>query len=136
KFFQKKVIDLFKGNIIKNILATNSIIEGVNTPTKNIYIYSSRDLLGDKNLVKFKNLIGRAGRLGKHKVGNVFYFDKHQPQFEIANVSYKDINIEFVLEDKSQIVEINRDDNDININTNESKTSHESKIEKYLAESS
>src|SRR5690606_28123854 len=65
KFVQKKVIDLFKSNQLKNVLATNSIIEGVNTPTKNIYIYSCRNILGDKNLVKYKNLIGRAGRLGK-----------------------------------------------------------------------
>lgn len=137
KFVQKKVIDLFKSNKLKNILATNSIIEGVNTPTKNIYIYSSRDILGDKNLVKYKNLIGRAGRLGEHRVGNIFYFEKHQLQFENANVSYKDINIKFVLENKNELIEINRDDNyDKEISSENSKSSHEHNLEKYLEDSS
>ena len=111
KFIQKKVIDLFKKNIIKNVLATSSIIEGVNTPTKNIYIYSCRNILGNDNLVKFKNLIGRAGRLGKHKVGNVFYWKKHDSKFEQANVLYKDINIKFIVDDKIKIIDLNRDFN-------------------------
>ncbi|MCI0922652.1 helicase-related protein, partial [Sphingobacterium rhinopitheci] len=137
KFVQKKVIDLFKSNQLKNVLATNSIIEGVNTPTKNIYIYSSRNILGDKNLVKYKNLIGRAGRLGKHKVGNIFYWSKHQEQFEHANISYRDINIQFVLEDKAEIIEINRDENFSNeISIDGDKSSHENTLEIQLQDSS
>jgi len=136
KFIQKKVIDLFKSNQLKNVLATNSVIEGVNTPTKNIYIYSSRDILGDKNLVKYKNLIGRAGRLGEHKVGNIYYFEKHQKQFENANVSYENINIEFLLENKSDIIEINRDENFDKEKNTEGKTSHEDKLQKHLENSS
>ncbi|MCE3074656.1 DEAD/DEAH box helicase [Chryseobacterium gwangjuense] len=136
KFVQKKVIDLFKSSQIKNVLATNSIIEGVNTPTKNIYIYSSKDILGDKNLVKYKNLIGRAGRLGEHKVGNIYYFEKHQSQFENANVSYKDINIQFQLENKAEIIEINRDENFNKELVSENKTSHEDRLQKHLENSS
>ncbi|MDM1094960.1 DEAD/DEAH box helicase family protein [Myroides odoratimimus] len=137
KFVQKKVIDLFKSNELKNVLATNSIIEGVNTPTKNIYIYSSKDILGDKNLVKYKNLIGRAGRLGKHKVGNIFYWEKHQKQFDNANISYKEIDIQFVLENKDEIIEINRDENFVNDILNEgNKSSYEDVLEKQLEGSS
>lgn len=137
KFVQKKVIDLFKSNQLKNVLATNSIIEGVNTPTKNIYIYSCRNILGDKNLVKYKNLIGRAGRLGKHKVGNIYYWDKHKEQFENANISYKDINIQFVLEDKAEIIEINRDEILVHeISIEGDKTSHENNLEIHLQNSS
>jgi superfamily II helicase len=117
KFIQKKVIELFKNRTIKNILATSSIIEGVNTPTKNIYIVNSKDILGKNDLVKFKNLIGRAGRLGEHKVGNVFYWQKNQSQFENANVPYEKIDIRFVIENKAEIIEINRI-NDINDNSN------------------
>jgi len=111
KFIQKKVIDLFKTKGIYNVLATNSIIEGVNTPTKNIYILSSKDILGKNDLVKYKNLIGRAGRLGEHKVGNIFYWEKHQKQFENANVPYERIDIQFVLQNRAEIIEINRDNN-------------------------
>ncbi len=133
KFVQKKVIDLFKSNQLKNVLATSSIIEGVNTPTKNIYIYSCRDILGGENLVKFKNLIGRAGRLGKHKVGNVFYWEKHQNKFEQANVSYKNINIKFTLEDQEEIFDINREVYFENEFDSEIRSSYEEIIEEHLA---
>jgi len=136
KFIQKKVIDLFKSNQIKSVLATNSIIEGVNTPTKSIYIYSSRDLLGGKNLVKYKNLIGRAGRLGEHKVGNIYYFEKHQSQFDSANVSYKDIDIQFLVENKTDIIEINRDENFDKEMVSEGNISQEDRLQKHLENSS
>lgn len=113
KFIQKKVIELFKKNKINNILATSSIIEGVNTPTKNIYIANSKDILGKNDLVKFKNLIGRAGRLGEHKVGNIFYREENQLQFEKANVPYEMIDIQFIIQNKTEIIEINREE-DIN----------------------
>lgn len=109
KFIQNKVITLFKTKAIRSVLATNSIIEGVNTPIKNIYIYESRSILGKNNLVKFKNLIGRAGRLGKHKVGNIFYWERHQKQFKEANVHYKDIDIQLIIENDIEIIQINRD---------------------------
>lgn len=110
KFIQKKIIELFKTRAINNILATNSIIEGVNTPTKNIYIANSNDILGKNDLVKFKNLIGRAGRLGEHKVGKIYYWEKHQSQFENANLPYEEIDIQFVIENRADIIEINRED--------------------------
>lgn len=113
KFIQKKVIELFKKNKINNILATSSIIEGVNTPTKNIYIANSKDILGKNDLVKFKNLIGRAGRLGEHKVGNIYYREENQLQFEKANVPYEMIDIQFIIQNKAEIMEINREE-DIN----------------------
>jgi hypothetical protein len=110
KFIQKKVIDLFNNSLIKNLLSTSSIIEGVNTPTESIYIVSSKDILGNKNLVKYKNLIGRAGRLGQHKVGYIYYDTKHKEQFEKANIPYEQIDIVFVLENSAEIIEINRED--------------------------
>jgi replicative superfamily II helicase len=110
KFIQKKIIELFKTRAINNILATNSIIEGVNTPTKNIYIANSNDILGKNDLVKFKNLIGRAGRLGEHKVGEIYYWEKHQSQFQNANIPYEEIDIQFVIDNRADIIEINRED--------------------------
>lgn len=110
KFVQRKVLSLFNDSFLKNLLSTNSIIEGVNTPTKNIYITTSRDILGDKNLVKFKNLIGRAGRLGKHKVGNIFYDEKNKDKFEKANIPFEGIDIEFKIDNLDDVIEINRID--------------------------
>src|SRR5690606_30878462 len=81
-----------------------------NTPTKNIYITTSTSILGDKNLIKFKNLIGRAGRLGIHKVGYVFYKDSDKKEFEKANVPFSDISLNFIIENPLQIIEINREE--------------------------
>jgi replicative superfamily II helicase len=110
KFIQKKVIELFKNQLIHNILATSSVIEGVNTPTKSIFIANSKDVLGKSNLVKFKNLIGRAGRLGEHKVGEIYYKESDQIKFENANVPFEEINIQFVINKRAEILEINRED--------------------------
>lgn len=110
KFLQKKVIHLFNTSKIKTLLATSSVIEGVNTPTKNIYITTSTSILGDKNLIKFKNLIGRAGRLGIHKVGNVFYKDSDKQKFDKANVPFSDIELNFIIENPLEIIEINREE--------------------------
>lgn len=110
KFIQKKVIDLFNNSELKTLLATSSVIEGVNTPTKNIYITTATKILGDKNLIKFKNLIGRAGRLGKHKVGNVFYQELHQKHFDEANRPYENISLNFIIQNENEIIEINREE--------------------------
>jgi len=110
KFMQKKVIDMFNTGMIKTILATSSVIEGVNTPTKNIFITTSKDIMGSKNIIKFKNLIGRAGRLGIHKVGNVFYKEKHQSNFDLCNLPYSALSLDFVIKDESQVIEINREE--------------------------
>lgn len=109
KFVQKKMIDLFNQNEIKTLLATSSVIEGVNTPTKNIYITTSQNILGGNNLIKFKNLIGRAGRLGMHKVGNVFYDSDDKEPFEEANIPYNEINLKFIVSNESEIIQINRE---------------------------
>ncbi len=137
KFIQKKVIELFKNNTIRNILATSSIIEGVNTPTKNIFIANSKDVLGENHLVKFKNLIGRAGRLGEHKVGEVFYKEKDQEKFDKANVPYEKINIQFVIENQAEIIEINRGD-DLNqeLYSKDAGTTENNNILKKLLEKS
>jgi ERCC4-related helicase len=121
KFIQKKVIDLFNNSKIRTLLATSSVIEGVNTPTKNIYITTSTKILGDKNIIKFKNLIGRAGRLGIHKVGNVFYKNAHKEQFNKANIPYGDIKLNFIINDHAEIIEINREEEYKSANNNNNK---------------
>jgi ERCC4-related helicase len=110
KFMQKKVIDLFNDGKIKTLLATSSVIEGVNTPTKNIFITTSKAIMGGKNIIKFKNLIGRAGRLGIHKVGNVFYKEMHQAQFDQCNLPYSALSLDFLIMDEAQVIEINREE--------------------------
>ena len=70
KYIQNKMINLFNHDERYNILlGTNSISEGINTVTKNLFIHPE-NTVNDKLLLK--NTIGRAGRLGKYPVGYIF----------------------------------------------------------------
>lgn len=109
KFFQIRMVSLFnKDNQFNNILSTSSLIEGVNTPTKNIFIKDD-SIFEQENRIKYKNLIGRAGRLGVTPVGNIFYNNDSQLKFEEANQDWKNLNIRIVLDAESTIETINRD---------------------------
>jgi ERCC4-related helicase len=140
KFMQKKVIDLFNNGLIKTLLATSSVIEGVNTPTKNIFITTAKDIMGGKNIIKFKNLIGRAGRLGIHKVGNVFYKAKHQSYFDLCNLPYSALSLDFLIKDEAQVIEINREEEYKSVYLNgsvsgDSEQSYKEKTKSYLDDS-
>lgn len=75
KYIQKEIIDFFNRGVIKILIATTTITEGVNTTAKNVLITSS--MKGSKNLKKFdaQNIEGRAGRFMTHYSGNVIILD-------------------------------------------------------------
>ena len=90
KYIQKEMINLFNKGLIKILICTTTITEGVNTVAKNIIITSH--CVGENNLKKFdvKNIMGRAGRLNIHFTGNVFILDD-----EIENImQQKDMSIQ------------------------------------------
>lgn len=108
KFIQIMMTKKFNAdNNYNTILSTCSLIEGVNTPTKNIFI-NDKKILSKKNQIKFKNLIGRAGRLNVTPVGYVYYNSLYEENFKIANEDWKNINLKIVLEDEEQVDDINR----------------------------
>lgn len=68
KYVQNRMINLFNENENYHILfGTNSISEGINTVTKNLFIHPEYNNL--KDLLLLKNTIGRAGRLGRYPIG-------------------------------------------------------------------
>lgn len=71
KYIQKEVIRLFNQGLIKVLISTTTITEGVNTSAKNLVVMHS--MKGPKPLKKFdaKNIAGRAGRFGFHYSGRV-----------------------------------------------------------------
>lgn len=71
---QVKIFEYADG--FDSIVSTSSIIEGVNTSAQNVVIWRSK--LGSNNLKDFtyKNIIGRAGRMFKYFVGNIYLLDK------------------------------------------------------------
>ena len=76
KYIQQEIISLFNQNILKILICTTTITEGVNTTAKNVIALSGKK--GNKNLKKFdaQNIEGRAGRFMQHYQGRVFILDK------------------------------------------------------------
>lgn len=71
KYIQKEIVSLFNRKLLKVLISTTTITEGVNTSAKNLVVLDSKK--GDKPLKKFdaKNIAGRAGRFSHHYSGRV-----------------------------------------------------------------
>lgn len=76
KYIQQEIISLFNDGILKVLICTTTITEGVNTTAKNMIVLSGKK--GTKDLKKFdaQNIEGRAGRFMEHYSGRVFILDK------------------------------------------------------------
>lgn len=99
KYVQNRMINLFNNNENYNILlGTNSISEGINTSTKNLFIHPSSANTTDTLLLK--NTIGRAGRLGKYPIGHIFSTE------EIKKVVEEEIVITLAISNEEEITEI------------------------------
>lgn len=75
KYIQNEIIRLFNEGILKVLIVTTTITEGVNTTAKNMVVLSHNK--GQKELKTFdaKNIEGRAGRFIHHYAGRVFLLD-------------------------------------------------------------
>lgn len=98
KYIQNRMINLFNHNKKYNILfGTNSISEGINTVTKNLFIHPE-NTVGDKLLLK--NTIGRAGRLGKYPIGYIFSTKELESEIEDK------IQIKLAISEEKELKEI------------------------------
>ena len=68
---RERVEKLFEDKVFDYIFCTSTLLEGVNLPAKNIFIFSNA--IGNSKFsdVDFWNLAGRAGRLSKELSGNI-----------------------------------------------------------------
>lgn len=70
-------IDLFNSGKLDVLFATTSLIEGVNTVAKNMFIYSQyKGKSTPIDFFDFANIKGRAGRMNKYFTGNVYLFNE------------------------------------------------------------
>ena len=108
KYVQNRMINLFNQSNEYNILfGTNSISEGINTSTKNLFIHPSSANMIDVLLLK--NTVGRAGRLGKYPMGHIFSTS------EIQNLVEDEIVISLAISSEEEIAEIEDTQNDVKI---------------------
>ncbi len=70
------IVDLFNDRMIDAIFCTSTLVEGVNLIAKNIIFYQlTSQYIKDISKIKFKNIVGRSGRLGEHFIGNSYIFE-------------------------------------------------------------
>lgn len=100
KYIQNKMINLFnKNNNFTLLIGTNSISEGINTPTKNMFIHPECNrIMTNKFLLK--NTIGRAGRLGEYPIGYIYSTSN------ISDVSKENIVIQLSISKDEDLEEI------------------------------
>ena len=105
KYVQNRMINLFNSHEHFNILlGTNSISEGINTVTKNLFIHP--DYNNYSNTLLLKNTIGRAGRLGEYPIGYVYSTE------EIEDIVEQEIEISLAISSEEELNEIEDSKND------------------------
>lgn len=62
----------FEDGDLRTIFCTSTLVEGVNLPADNLFITSYRDGNSNMDEVKFRNLVGRVGRIKYNLYGNAF----------------------------------------------------------------
>ena len=64
----------FEQGGVHTLVCTSTLIEGVNTSAKNIFIYDKKIDRTNFDFFSFANIRGRVGRMMRHFVGNVFLY--------------------------------------------------------------
>ena len=99
-FIRKRIEDLYARKKIKYIFCTSTLLEGVNLPTQNVFIYPfpSRTLKNkSKCNLDFWNLAGRAGRYKNEMSGTIICIGDDKQSWDIVQESAKanePINVE------------------------------------------
>ncbi len=83
----QEIVRLFNEGELNFLLCTSTLIEGVNTAAKNMVIYENKIAKNDIDYFTYNNIVGRAGRMFKHFVGNVYIFD-FPPQPELPYIKF------------------------------------------------
>ncbi|MFA5997637.1 MAG: DEAD/DEAH box helicase [Candidatus Paceibacterota bacterium] len=69
---RRAIVKLFEGGYLDYIVCTSTLLEGVNLPAKNIFLFSDKHSREVHSTLSFWNLVGRAGRITYGLSGNVF----------------------------------------------------------------
>ncbi|HEY8943925.1 MAG TPA: DEAD/DEAH box helicase, partial [Polyangiaceae bacterium] len=79
------MVDAFRARRLRFLICTSTLIEGVNTPAKNVVVFDKK--IGNTNFdfFDFGNIRGRSGRMSVHYVGKVFLFHR-RPDEELPDV--------------------------------------------------
>lgn len=88
-FMRRYIENLYNEGLIKNVLCTSTLLEGINTPTTELIVYDSEKLTA----FELNNLIGRVGRLGQFEKGEVYLFDRGLDEKILGDAKYENVCI-------------------------------------------
>ena len=77
------VVDNFNSGTLNYLFCTSTLIEGVNTVTKNVILYDKKKGPKQIDYFDFKNIVGRTGRMKTYFIGNVYKFYEEPPTEEV-----------------------------------------------------
>ncbi|WP_390910995.1 DEAD/DEAH box helicase [Pseudosulfitobacter sp. SM2401] len=73
---QQYMIRAFSERKLSVILCTSTLIEGINTIAENVIVYDRRVSTSNIDYFSYRNVAGRAGRMGEWFVGKVFVLEQ------------------------------------------------------------
>lgn len=74
------VVKAFNEDLVRFLVCTSTLIEGVNTKAKNVIIFDNTVARRKFDFFTYNNILGRSGRMFHHFVGHVYVF--HAPPAE------------------------------------------------------
>jgi hypothetical protein len=81
----------FRARRLRFLICTSTLIEGVNTPAKNVIVFDKKIGKTNFDFFDYGNIRGRGGRMSVHYVGKVFLFhrqpDEQLPEVDIPALS-------------------------------------------------
>lgn len=80
-------VRLFNDGVVRFLVCTSTLIEGVNTAAKHVLIYDNRVAQQKFDYFTFRNIQGRSGRMFRHFVGKVHLFEE-APQRDLLDVDF------------------------------------------------
>lgn len=120
----QRSVEMFNRGLLKFLICTSTLIEGVNTKARNVIIYDNFVNRKKMDFFSFNNICGRSGRMNSYMIGNIYTFYE-QPQPELPFV-----NVPVFGDDTTAIPDnllINMDDDDLTIETQQ-------QIQKYKSQ--
>ncbi|MFN6668632.1 DEAD/DEAH box helicase [Enterococcus faecalis] len=101
KHLTHSIIDYFNKGLLQVLFCTSTIIEGVNTSAKNVFIFDEKKGPNRIDYFDFSNIRGRAGRLLEHFTGYVYVFhpipEKEKMELDIPFFDQEKISDEILI---------------------------------------
>ncbi|MBO0468002.1 DEAD/DEAH box helicase [Enterococcus plantarum] len=107
-------LEYFEDKKLNVLFVTTSLIEGVNTSAKTMYIFETTKANTTIDFFDYSNIKGRAGRMNKYFTGEVFIFgripDEEDFQIDVPFVEQKNISNEILINlDEDEVKEEHND---------------------------